>query len=525
MSTILIVNGNRLFSGVQYPGIASIAGFVKKAGHTFEFFDTAEYMAAVTNNEQKSASSFDGPICIQHKSVSDKNEIFEKKPLKELLTDLENTIENTSPDVIGFSCLTDDWPFTFFLIRHIYDKFQEIPIIVGGVHATIAPDQVIKHPQVTAVCIGEGEKPLVELLDSIDKGKMDISIQNFWFKSEQGYIRNNLRPALKFSDEIPFLDWEQYNDLHFIYPYEGKLYRRGSVSLGRGCCYSCAYCINSFYKDKLYDFGYKVRFKNLDYLIEELVYLKNKYQLGFLRFWDETFLSVQMDYFKSFANEYSDKVCLPFTIETTANFISRERLRLLVDMGCQSISIGVETSNEDLRRNVLKKNISNSCFSDAFKLITDYGLRKVANFMFFLPHQTIDDMYQDIRCCQEWKIEAASPRIFYPYLGTALRNYCLDKNLLDIALIKKIEDEYAIGSLDDLSKNLVCFQDTVLMLDEKTKQAGKIFLENFILFQEMPEWIHEWVYKLLEQRNIIPDMVFNELNATVYKKRFEMNVS
>jgi radical SAM superfamily enzyme YgiQ (UPF0313 family) len=222
---------------------------------------------------------------------------------------------------------------------------------------------------------------------------------------------------------------------------------------------------------------------------------------------------------------YSDRVSLPFTIETTANSISPEKLQLLADMGCQSISIGVETSNENLRKSVLKKNISNSCFSETFKLITKYGLRKVANFMFFLPHQTAEDMYQDIICCQDWKIEAASPRIFYPYLGTALRNYCLDRNLLDCTLLERIEDEYAINSLADLSNKWISFQDTVLKFDDKTKQTGKILLENFILLQEIPQWMHKWANKLLEQRNNIPDMVFNELNATVYKKRFEMNVS
>ena len=515
MSTILIINGSRLVSGVQYPGISSIASFVKKAGHTFRFFDTAEYASTVITKEQKNSKEL---IHVQHKLVL--NNELQRKPLENLLVDLENSIEELHPDVIGFSCFTDDWPFTLFLIRHVYDKYSEIPIIVGGVHPTVAPKQVIKHMQVTAVCIGEGERPVVELLNSLDKGKIDTSIQNFWFRTDQGYIANKLRPALEFTEEVPFCDWDHYNDLHFMYPYNGKLYRRGSVSLGRGCPNFCSYCINSFYKNKLYDFGYKVRIKSLDYVIEEIAYLVNKFELNFLRFWDETFLCVPMDYFRAFAKRYSNRIGLPFTIETTAPSISSEKLQLLVDMGCQSMSLGVETSNEDLRRQVLKKNISNSCFSKVFALIDQYNIRKSVNFMFFLPHQTIDDMYQDIGYCRDHNIKIVAPRIFYPYAGTALRNYCLNNNLLERAALEKIEDENVIHSLTDLNSKRMSDQDTVLKFDEETKQAGKIYLENFFLFQEIPEWMHGWVYKLLEQKNTIPNIIFDELTTIVYKKRF-----
>lgn len=521
MSTILIVNSSRLVSGVQYPGIAAIAGFVKGAGHTFEFFDTAEYTPTVAGKREN--PRLEGQIAMQYKSVFDKNSMSQRKPLEGLLVDLENIIEEKSPDVIGFSCFTDDWPFTLFLIRYVHDKHSGIPIIVGGVHPTVAPKQVLKHYQVAAVCIGEGERPIVELLDSLDAGKIDTSIQNFWFRSGQEYIINLPRSALKFTDETPFCDWEHFNDLHFAHPYEGKLYRRGSVSIGRGCPNSCAYCINSFYRTNLYHFGYKVRVKNLDYAIEELLYLKNKYKLEFLRFFDETFLGVPIDYFRSFAKMYSNRIDLPFTIETTATSISSEKLQLLVDMGCRSVSIGVETSNEDLRIHTLKKNISNSCFSEAFRLLADHGLRANANFMFFLPHQTIDDMYQDIRYCQEHKIEAASPRPFYPYLGTTLRGYCSDKNLLNHASLEKVEDENSINSLSDLNGYRLSSQDTVLRFDEKTKQVGRVLMENFFLFQEVPEWMYGWIHKLFECRDNIPNMIFAELVSAAYKKRFELS--
>jgi len=519
MANLLIVHSNRLVYGVQYPGISSISAWIKRAGHKFTFFDAAEYSAYLLGKEEKGNEELceGGIIPLGVKPITNIEKKPRLKPLDNLLSDLSKTIEGTSPDVIGFSCFTENWPFTLFLIRKVYARFPNIPIIVGGTHATIAPDEVLKHSQVTAVCIGDGEKPLIKLLESLDNGRLDLSISNMWFRYEGRYIKNDFNYSALDDDQL-FLDWDIYSDLHFIYPYEGKLYRRGSFSLSRGCPYRCTFCINNFlYKTMP---GYKVSRKKVDFAIDELEYLTKKFDLEFLRFWDETFLALPEKYLQVFAKRYQSQVALPFTIETTASSITPQKVRLLADMGCQSVSIGVETSNEEYRKRILKKNISNEQYTKSFKILSEHGIRKVANFMFLLPKQTIEDMYQDIIHCNSWKIESPSPRIFYPYLGTELRQYCFKNDLINGDLVKLIEDENGINSLEDLkAADLTCI-NSVLKFSPEMHEKAMMLLINFILLQETPPSMHGLIMDLLKEEDEYSLSMLNSLRSLVSQKKY-----
>ena len=462
----------------------------------------------------------DTPVPLLFRPLAAKAEIPSKRDMALLPDDLVDCIRQTGPDIIGFSCFSDDWPFTLWLIRRVNRVFPETPIVVGGIHATIAPDEVLKHREIMAVCIGEGEQALVELLDSHKKGRFDSSIRNFWFKVDGGIRRNTLRPPLEFNARTPFADWSIYNDNHFIYPFEGKLYRRGSVSLSRGCPFSCSFCVNDFFKSGLNSGQHRLRRKDIDYAIEELVYLKTTHRLEFLRFWDETFLAMPRKYISDFSRKYRDRIGLPFTIETTADSITRQNAGILKEMGCRSVSIGVETSNQEQRRQLLKKNITNAQYERAFKILTDIGIRKVANFMFLLPCQTVEEMYRCILLCADWQVESPSPRIFYPYKGTALRNYCFQKGLINTAMIEKLEDENRIQSLDGLSSEYMTFQDTVLRIPEKIQEQGRLLMENFVLLQETPRWMHSWIKELLSHEDKRTALMVQGLRKAVFEKRF-----
>ncbi|MBN1526097.1 MAG: B12-binding domain-containing radical SAM protein [Candidatus Omnitrophica bacterium] len=519
MATVLMIHCNRLVSGVQYPGISSMSAFAKKAGHKFIFFDTADYTS------DKAAASYrsykDKPrIDLEFRAIKNKEVMPRKKSIMSLLGDLRGAIVNRKIDVIGFSSFSDDWPFALFLIRKVRAMVPDIPIIVGGVHATVRPEQVIKHDEVSMVCVGEGELALVDLLDAIDSGKTDTSIKNLWIKKDGKVIKNPLRPLMQFSDDVPMLDWSMYNDANFYYPFEGKLYRRGSVFIGRGCPYVCNFCINDLFGRIYGGESRRPRFKSLSYLTDELLFLKERYDLEFLRFWDETFLSMPKDYLSKFASIYKKSIALPFTIETTAQTINRDNARMLAEMGCRSVSVGVETSNERLRKKVLNKPISNEAYERCFEIITEYGLRKVANFMFFLPHETLEDMWQDVRLSGKWGIDHASARIFYPYAGTELREYCMKEGMIDLNALNRIEDEGSVRDMDYLNENYITFEDTVLKVDPKTKEEGKRLMDNFILFQETEPAMRDEVKRLLTAADSEAARGLRDLEYRVYKKRF-----
>lgn len=522
MATILLINCNRLVSGVQYLGISSISAFLKKEGHNVFFFDTAHYAGnkdAESNNCFKDNKS---RINLEFKHIQNKDAMPVKRPVQLLLADLSREILNRRIDIVGFSSFSDDWPFTLFLIRKVRGLLPKVSIIVGGIHATVSPEQVIKHPEVDMLCIGEGEGPVVELLNCIDDGRIKTGIKNLWIKHEGKIYRNSMGGLLQFNGDFPMPDWSLYNDVNFYYPFEGKLFRRGSISIGRGCPYYCGFCINSFLRHIYAKERSLLRFKPVEYFIREVFYLKSKYSLEFIRFWDESFLALPQRYLSELAKSYKKEIGLPFTIETTAQTLTNSNARLLVEMGCLSVSIGVETSNETLRAKVLNKPTPNAVYDRCFKVATEYGLRKVANFMFFLPHQKMADMWNDVYMCKKWKINHASARFFYPYPGTGLRDYCLKHDFIDLSILKKIEDEESVGQVNDLNKGFITFQDTVLKVGLRDKQEARMILDNFILFQEAPLSMHDELKGLLLAENErSTDTILREIERKVYKKRFK----
>jgi len=521
MASILMIHCNRLVSGVQYLGISALASFAKKAGHEFSLFDCSHYSWTTTKETYSNFRYLNNRIDLEYKHVNGDVSIAIKRKAQNLILDLQQKIEGEQVDLIGISTFSDDWPFALFLIRHIHSKFTNIPIIVGGIHATAAPEEVIKHPEIAMLCVGEGEMPLVELLNSIDKGKLNLSIKNLWIKHEGEIIKNPLRPLMEFQENFPCLDWSIYNDTNFYYPYEGKLYRRGSVFLKRGCPYKCTFCINDTYY-RMYD-EEKISLhylKSVEYAIREISYLNKEYDLEFLRFWDETFLALPYKYLVHFSELYVKEINLPFTIESTANTVTRKKLSLLADMGCKSISIGVETSNESLRKKVLKKRISNLAYEKCFEMMDEFGLRKVANFMFFLPHQTLNDMLQDIQLSKKWGIDHPAARSFYPYIGTSLRDYCIENDMVCLDRLKEIEDENSVQSIECVSDKFSTSQDSVLKFSDKIKHEGIMLLSNYILFQETPDWMYNMLKKHILMNDKLSNKIIYEIEYYLYMKRF-----
>ncbi len=60
-------------------------------------------------------------------------------------------------------------------------KNLQVPIVYGGVHATISPEDCIKVADI--VCVGEGEEAITDLAKAVEKGKTFEKIKNLWVKS------------------------------------------------------------------------------------------------------------------------------------------------------------------------------------------------------------------------------------------------------------------------------------------------------------------------------------------------------
>ena len=153
--------------------------------------------------------------------------------------------------LIGISCMTNTFVWFTTIAKEL--KSLNIPIVVGGIHPTVKPEESLNHADY--VCIGEGEEALVELADRIDKKKRTDNIKNIYLKKNGEIIKNSLRPIIKDLNKLPLPGFRlnkiwMYHDKKIVSLEERKdiiktFYKNHYyIMSSRGCPYRCGYCLN-----------------------------------------------------------------------------------------------------------------------------------------------------------------------------------------------------------------------------------------------------------------------------------------
>src|SRR5947209_18315169 len=83
---------------------------------------------------------------------------------------LVKEIEAYKPGLIGFSVMTQQYPWSIQAADAIRKRFPEIPTVIGGVHVTMVPEDVTREGHFDFVAVGEAEYALLELVNRLEKG-------------------------------------------------------------------------------------------------------------------------------------------------------------------------------------------------------------------------------------------------------------------------------------------------------------------------------------------------------------------
>ena len=272
------------------------------------------------------------------------SEDYSKLYSNKILEQVKRLCQNS--DIIGFSSMTSTAKRAIQVINSL--KPLDKLIVWGGIHATLAPEQCIKHADI--VCIGEGEEAMAELVNNLEKKRGINKIKNLWIKTDKGIIKNPIRLLMQNLDKLPFPDYEINH--HYILKgnkivkfleadFNGYIF----FLTGRGCPYCCTYCsnkaLNNIYKNR---WGH-VRWHSPKYIIKGILYLKNKYStLKIFDIRDDTFSLRPLNQIKEFCEMYKQKVGLRMKCLGDPRTISEEKIGLLVDAGCTDIIIGIQGS-------------------------------------------------------------------------------------------------------------------------------------------------------------------------------------
>lgn len=505
-----LIYPNQFAVGTKPIGISMLAAVMKQAGHTFRLFDTTQFTvdASETDNDM-------GTARIEYKRVDSPDRLPGKWDVtrQQLLDTLTDDIRAFGPDAIGLSVLTDDYALGLLMLRHVRAAFPGVPTIVGGIQPTIDPEGVIAEECVDAICVGEGEDALVEAADAVDRGRGWHDIRNLWVKDRGRVIKNPLRPLIPDLNGLPYLDWSIYPEHAFYKPFVGHVYRYGDFLLARGCLYKCSYCIN-VHLHSLYGTQGFHREKSLERAVAEMRWLKERWGLEFVKFWDETFLMMSESRLEALCEMYRAEVGLPFIIETTAESINPRTAQLLARMGCRSASVGMETGNADMRKKVLVKPTSDAKYERAFSLLREHGIRGCSFNMLALPFETREGLLNTVRLNKLFRTEGQSVGTFFPYKGTPLRQQCIEWGLLEPAEQERWEKEYTVNRVS-LTRGHSILKNPHLSAEDYLHLR-----DHFHLYVELPESLWPLI-ELCRGAGQSAQALRTALIDIAYRRRFE----
>jgi len=487
-------------------GPSLLSSILKKNGHTIFYFDSSLY------NQDKVLKDW----------VQDK-EIFPLYWFKKIKTNIPRP-KTLSVDVIdAFNKYLDECQPELILVSTTYVSYQlgvniisksnakKLNVIFGGIQCIIDPEEAISYKNVKYVHIGEGELSLPIIVDKLDKGESIDHCENLWVKKEDGeIIKNPIMKRLEDLDSLPFYDWDLFTDYHYLRPYEGNVYRIGDYAMSRGCVYNCTYCYNQRLAD-IYNYKRNiVRHYSPERAIEELVYLKERHHITFIKFHDSDFLNVSSAFLDKFSSLYQKHVSLPNTIAVFIRHVNETKLKFLRRMNTQSISNALESGSEHLRHELLNRTYTNKEFIEKSKLIKKYGFRLCTSCMIGLPDETREDIMETIHVLREAQIDHADIGIFFPFPKLPLTDYAISKGHYDKDTDPK---QYLFGLESPLKLINISNEDLISML-RCSMLYFKLpkFLWPFILYAEKFNNTDGIIWKTLRQMFFLKLHYFDMLN-------------
>jgi radical SAM superfamily enzyme YgiQ (UPF0313 family) len=264
-------------------------------------------------------------------------------------------------DLVGVTVMTNHFFKARQLTEALHGHLSHVPVIWGGIQATIEPEKCLQIADF--VCVGEGEGALLELAQRLSEGEPAFAhIANLGYRSSSGKaVVNPPRALLRELDTLPFPDFGP--DEHYVL-HEGSLapmtarllriYLMDASATGqpvypmvatRGCPHRCSYCANDYYA-RIYDDWRHVRRRSNASLIAEIVAFRERFPfVGEVSFLDDVFVAAPTDSIEYFARSYKREIDLPFTCIVSPTTINERKLCALLDAGLVRISMGIETGS------------------------------------------------------------------------------------------------------------------------------------------------------------------------------------
>lgn len=338
--------------------------------------------------------------------------------------EFRKAIRDVNPSIIGYSFTSPQLKFLEKYSRAAKD-FPGILQIAGGVGATVSPEEVLSGTSVDGVAIGEGEIPLDLLLTALGEHGDIYETQGFFWRVKGELQRNEIPEFVSDLDKLDFPDYSLF-DHDVIFSLGTHL----SIIISRGCPYSCNYCSNPVLRGVYPSQRGYCRVHSVEYSMKLLEHLIKEFPKAEGFGFEDDLLISRKEWFFSFSDEYRKRIGLPYRMNVRAEDVDEGIVEALEKSGCVLTLLGVESGNEQFRREILNRRHSNSELIQKAKLLRKAGIRLFSFNIVGFPFETRRHLRDTVKINKRIKADDGVCTFFYPLPGTKLYEICKREGLL-----------------------------------------------------------------------------------------------
>ncbi|MBD3414796.1 MAG: radical SAM protein [Candidatus Aminicenantes bacterium] len=267
--------------------------------------------------------------------------------------DIEKRILEFNPHALGITTTTEN-RFDSFKLAALAKKINpEIVTVLGGPHVSMAREDTLKHVRdVDVAVIGEGEKTVLELAETIDSNGDLSQVKGILFRKNGDVIFTGQRERIEDLDALPYparhlIPMEAYH--FFVETRDGKLRKAQNVMTSRGCPFNCYFCATPS------NWGRRMRGHSPERVVDEIEHLIDSYGAEFLWFYDDTF-----NYNPKRVHKIMDLILergldIKFCSEFRIDVVDRALLEKMTAAGLDTAHFGIEAGHSRVRKEIVKK--------------------------------------------------------------------------------------------------------------------------------------------------------------------------
>lgn len=344
---------------------------------------------------------------------------------------------------VGLSVMTPQLKEAAAMSRYIRRLSPATPIVWGGVHPSLEPEQVLRDGLADYAVIGSGYGTAAALAAALSRGEPVDDIDGLAFMKDGAIRVNPDAPAKIDLEAIPFIDYGLSGSMRFYVdraidwtgPSPTNYRKSFSVHSGLGCPHRCSFCVCTIiYKQKYY-------FKSAARIVDECRHYVERFGANHIFFRDDNFFGNRRRLLE-FLEIYLSRGCT-FTWDASCradyfrdSYINGEVADKLRRTNCLLLNLGVESGSKRVRQ-MIRKDIEEEDIFKAAEIMKKAGIIASFSFITNLPTETVEEKIETRMLIERIRAAAGphwiiGPQPYRPYPGcelfeTAMRNSGLKK--------------------------------------------------------------------------------------------------